>query len=390
MNVLFFSLFGLPDSCAAATRVMNLAKVLKESGHELDLVGITEDDQEEKCGAYDELEYRMLHIEKYYGIHAGKRIKKFKKTLKTYLYSIQKPYDCIILSNIYYDYADEFMKYAKKTGTKLIVNSVEWYEKDNARFRGITGKLNFIKNRIALMHTHVKMGNILAISSLLDDYYKARGCNTVTVPTIIDVNEYESVAVVDRLFDGTVKVAYAGVPGKKDYIVNAIKALALLSEEERAKIELHFYGPNQQYLTKLALTPEELEACKEHVICHGKIPYQEVKERIAAADFTVLLRPNKRYANAGFPTKVGESMACGTPVIANITSDLGKYILDGKTGIVCKDESPEACAEAFRRALALTEMERKNMNNETVNMAKKAFDYRIYVDMINGFLMKLR
>ena len=100
----------------------------------------------------------------------------------------------------------------------------------------------------------------------------------------------------------------------------------------------------------------------------------------------MLLRPNKRYANAGFPTKVGESMACATPVIANITSDLGKYILDGETGIICENESPEACAMAIRKALNYSQEELREIRCKAFEMANEKFNYQAYDDELKTFV----
>ena len=385
MKILLFSNLALPDSCANATRVMNFAKQLRAAGHEIELLGVCYDQREALEGVCDGISYQMLRAAPYFGIHAGKRIALLKKDLVAFL-NAQPTYDAILLSNIYFDYADVFLKYAKKTGAKLIVNAVEWYDKTNGLFAGLTGKLNFVKNRIALRYIHKKMGNILAISSLLNDYYKARGCNTVTVPTIVDMKEYEAVSAREGSSDGILRIAYAGSPARKDYVINAIRAVALLTDEERSRLQLHFYGPQPSQLRLLGLSDEFLDQYQDQIVCHGRIPYAEVKGKVADADFTVLLRPNKRYANAGFPTKVGESMACGTPVIANITSDLGKYILDGKTGIVCRDESPEACAEAFRKALMLNRNDLTRMRKFALEMAKTRFDYSNYLDAIGNFL----
>ncbi len=278
-----------------------------------------------------------------------------------------------------------FLSFAKRYNVPLIVNAVEWYDKDNEQFKGIRGKINFVKNRIALMCFHRKMKNILSISSLLENYYQSRGCNTVTVPTILDLCDYKGVSQTREERD-KIHVAYAGSPGRKDYIANAIRALLLLDDSDRARIQLHFYGPTIRQLGVLGISNELLTSLRENVVCHGRIPYEEVKNRIAEADFTVLLRPNKRYANAGFPTKVGESMACGTPVIANITSDLDKYIIDGETGIVCADESGLSCAEAFRKALSTSSEERMNMRQKCLAMAQRAFDYRVYAETVEKFL----
>ena len=114
--------------------------------------------------------------------------------------------------------------------------------------------------------------------------------------------------------------------------------------------------------------------------------HSEVKRQLAVADYTVLLRPNKKYANAGFPTKVGESMAMGVPVIANITSDLGKYLHDGIEGIICDDESPEACAKAIRKALSIDESQRKMMRKNARRQAEESFDYRNYIKPVQMYI----
>lgn len=387
MRILLYCDFGLPDSCADATRVINLAKLLREEGHEVTLLGVQYKAGGPTEGSYDGISFEMLRAGPWKGLRAYKRIRGLERSIAAYLSSTaSRPFDAVVLSGVYFHFTKHFRAYSKRHGTKLIVSALEWYDKTNVQFVGLRGKINFVKNRVALRRIFVKMKNIFAISTLLDDYYKARGCNTVTVPTIIDLKEYAGVAGAEKNFGDTVRVAYAGSPGRKDYIVNAIRAVEFLSEEERSRLRLDFYGAKTEQLYRLGLSPEFIKTYGENIVCHGRIPYAEVKEKIAAADFTVLLRPDKRYANAGFPTKVGESMACGTPVIANITSDLGKYILDGKTGIVCRDETPEACAEAFRRALAMTAEERSAMRRATLEMADTAFNYRAYAEDIEAFL----
>ena len=390
MRILLFSDFGLPDSCANATRVMNFAKLFKNLGHDIELLGVCYSKDKQLSGSYDGIDFEMLKAASFNGIKAFKRINQLNKDIENFLEerSKTKSYDVILLSNVYYDFSKVFMKYSKKHGAKLVVNAVEWYEKNNAQFRGALGKINYIKNRIALKRIHVKMGNIIAISSLLDNYYKSRNCNTVTIPTIIDLKEYETVNSVQKDNDGILHIAYAGDPGKKDYVVNAMYALELLSDEERKRIKLDFYGTTYEKLYANGLSREYIEKYKDSIICHGRIPYEQVKEKIAEADFTVLLRPQMRYANAGFPTKVGESMACGTPVICNITSDLGKYVVDGVTGFVCENETKEACAGALKKALSLSNEQVMHMRVNVINAARMSFDYNVYINQVGNFLNK--
>ena len=389
MKILMFCDFELPNQCANSMRVMNFAKLLKDNGHSVSILGVT---LRENCSIVGEscgISYSMLRVKRWTGIKAFKRINQIKKGIVAYLEQ-HDSFDAIMLSNVYYDYSKEFLKYAHKVGAKIIVNAVEWYDKSSLTFKGIGGKIKFIKNRIALKRIFVKMGNILAISSLLANYYVKKDCVTAVIPTIIDNREYSAVSLGQKEFNDKINISYAGDPGKKDYVMNAIYALEDLSEQEVERISLNFYGVSNDKLIKNGINPAVLEKYKNIVVCHGRIPYELVKERIASADFTVLLRPNKRYANAGFPTKVGESMACGTPVIANITSDLAEYVIDGETGLICTDESPKSCAETFRRALALTKEQREKMREKTLYMAKTAFDYSAYKTEVEEFLSKLK
>lgn len=383
MRVLLFSQFALPDSCAAATRVMNIAKILINLGNEVDLLGVAYKQENSLIGEYDGIPFTMIQANAYSGVQAWRRERDLDQQIQRYLEAQKSAYQVVVLSNVYFDHAQSFMRYAKKHHARLVVNAVEWYALNDERFHGIRGAVNLMKNRVALCWTHVRMKNILAISSLLDSYYEKRGCNTITVPTIVDMKEYGG---LEHSEHEKIHIAYAGSPAKKDYILNAIRALTLLTVEERAKIELHLYGPEVKQLQSLGLSDELLRICGDSLVCHGRIPYNEVKRRIADADFTVLLRPNARYANAGFPTKVGESMACGTPVIANHTSDLHKYIRDGETGIVVHNESAEACAIAFRKAIHLSHSERAMMRKMALKEANSSFNYLSYVEPLRRFI----
>ena len=79
-------------------------------------------------------------------------------------------------------------------------------------------------------------------------------------------------------------------------------------------------------------------------------------------------------------------MACGTPVIANYTGDLDKYISDGKTGLVCADESIESCAFVYRKALELSEEQYLDMRSNAKKIALENFDYRNYVKALEKFI----
>lgn len=86
---------------------------------------------------------------------------------------------------------------------------------------------------------------------------------------------------------------------------------------------------------------------------YGRISRTEVLEDIKCLTFSILLREeNLRYAKAGFPTKVVESLFCKTPVICNISSDLAKYLNDGENSMIVETCSSEGLAQVLRKTSA--------------------------------------
>ena len=143
------------------------------------------------------------------------------------------------------------------------------------------------------------------------------------------------------------------------------------------------------------MTPENFEfycgklepKAKKVITFTGRIARNEVLKHLESADFTMLLRPeNERYAMAGFPTKVVESLSTATPVICNYTSDLKLYLKDGENSIILEDTSAESCANALKKAVSLTAEERKIMQNNARKTAEKEFDYRVYTDKVKEFI----
>lgn len=389
MSILFVSAETLPDQSANATRIVNLAKLFRCCGEKPILLGTGYDKKVIHEGEYDGVKFFNIDASEYLSIAKIKRKKYLEKLLLQSMHLLWDKYyyDKIVANSFAFQSISFLLSFAKEKHMAIIYNSVEWYQKDNISFEGFRGKIKFLYNRYGLIIQHAKLGNIIGISSLLTEYYRKKNCNVIRIPTVVDKERY---VFVEKNHNKKLIIAYAGLPSKKDYIANAIRALLLLSSNERMHIELHIYGATESQLLELGISTNMLEELSGILYAYGKIPYVEVQEKIASADFTILLRPNLRYANAGFPTKVGESMMCGTPVIVNYTSDLSLYIRDGENGIVVSNESPEACVEGFHKALKMNDQEKKKMRIAARAEAETAFSYSSYQQQMEQFIMDLK
>lgn len=278
-------------------------------------------------------------------------------------------------------YILRLLPWCRKNGVPLIVDVVEWYDSRHMT-GGIFGPFN-LSAKFALRYLYPMCDGVIAISQLLADYYKAKGCSVVRIPPTVNVVGDAVSVKSNNKTTSKMKLVYAGTPGKKDLLGNVIKAVAIL-DPLGDRLELLVIGPTLNQVTAL-FGGTKLPSC---VNVLGKVLQSEVANYVRSADFSVLLREPLRFANAGFPTKFVESMANGTPVIANLTSDLGLYLHDGVEGLVCSDCSVGELVVTFEKALLLSSSEIELMGIAARNQAMSSFDFRVYAAPLSNFLKR--
>ena len=143
----------------------------------------------------------------------------------------------------------------------------------------------------------------------------------------------------------------------------------------------------KEYLFVVQKHKDVLEKLKNKIIFHGKVSNLEAKNKISKADFSILFRNVNKMTSAGFPTKVSESISCGTPVITNSTSDLEHYIINGKNGFLVNLNSKSLTNE-LTNILTLTISEVDSMKTYCFN--DNLFSPKKYIQSTNDFLNKLK
>lgn len=279
-------------------------------------------------------------------------------------------------------YMLRLLPWCKRNKVKLVADVVEWYD-PRQMSGGRFGPFN-LSAQLALRYLYSKCDGVVAISSLLERHYSNEGCPVVRVPPTLDVRGYKLLERDSSPASSRLTLVYAGTPGNKDLLANVIAGVDRV-DPQGIRVRLLVMGPTLQQVKGLFHgrdIPPSVEVL-------GRVPQAEVANYITMADFSVLLREPARFANAGFPTKFVESLANGTPVIANLTSDLGLYLRDGIEGMVCSDHSVDAFVVALKRALELTPEQRLLMRKAARQQAEKAFDFRGYADELSRFLQKL-
>ncbi len=148
---------------------------------------------------------------------------------------------------------------------------------------------------------------------------------------------------------------YAGSPGmslEKDRLDWIIDVFHRIKRDHQMSFRFNVIGITKE--AYLSIVPDHitvLEDLKHNIVFYGRQSHEVTIEYIKQADFSIFCRGVNRMTRAGFPTKVAESLACGTPVITNKTSNIADYIKNGKTGYVSENASVEALYSAVIKAL---------------------------------------
>jgi glycosyltransferase involved in cell wall biosynthesis len=379
---------AFPEGGAAARRILGISQSLREAGYEV-LIG---SGQLPKPGVSEPEDFEGFPVYSL-GERTGEHLPTILKHLsyltmgrntRSWLGTLDPKPTAVILYAGYSAYFSRLLPWCERNDIPLIFDAVEWY--DPASVPG--GKYGPYRwsFELAMRYFCVRCKHIIGISSLLQNYYKERGCETVRVPPTLDVQAVPSPSTTSR--EDVVTIGYAGTPGKKDGFDSMLEAI-LRADPEGKRLRFRVAGVTPEQVLKYpAIASRGLTSLPPSVEALGKVPHSEAVALIREADFSVLVRPLMRYAMAGFPTKVVESLAMGTPVICNLSSDLGMYLHDGQEAIVCADHSAESLTEAFKRALELSPAQRQAMRASARACAENSFDFRNFSAPLADFMRR--
>jgi len=391
MHIIYLGSFRFPNFDAAAARVLNVARALRLAGHEISFVSWGGEERQKDLieggrYVYDGFEYVVTNELDPRGNFFHKVMKKVTRGNKTkcLLKESLGNYDAIITYNG--NLSEWLLKFSKKNRLKLICDFTEWYEYNELKIT------DWLPYNINMRFTQMRVKNKIVISSFFDRYYQTT--HNIVVPAMCDKSEEKwhqgtSIAEAHAGKYNGITLIYAGNPARKDaihYTINAVQRLI----DEGAKLRFLILGTEREKYIKNYSDLLRTTNLSEQIQFLGRVSQDAIPSYYAIADFMVLLRESTRKNNAGFPTKFAESFTSGTPVIANLTSDLGDYLKDGVTGVVVPEPSEAAIYCTIKeKVLSLSREETNNFRNN-VREAAKQLDYHAYVEPLRDFISNLK
>jgi glycosyltransferase involved in cell wall biosynthesis len=260
--------------------------------------------------------------------------------------------DAIILYGTQLSYLHHMRGLARDMGALLLLDVVEWYgaaDLPGGRFGPFA-----LANSYSMRRASLRADGHSVISKRLAAHYAAARRPLCILPPMFEPSPPQP--KLSRI-DGRIHFAYAGSPGRKEAIGEFLAALRDLDEPADG-VTLHLVGLRESDLR--ALSPQ---GCgPTHVTrCYGRVPNAQARAIVASCDFSLLLRPPKRSNQFGFPSKLAESMAVGTPTFANLFSDLADVLEPGRNALIVDDLSRGAILDGLQRSIAMEPRHREAM-----------------------------
>ena len=383
MNTLFVSMSRYPEGDSAdVLRLINIISLFKQNNSNVFVIsrGDTTDFQRKGHQISDYISFRSR---KNSSLQKLIDIILFTARLREFLKHSDMKWNRIVIDVVPNSTVKYLKKYAKQRNIQIIVDCVEWFSKEEYRL----GRFNYeyVSQDYLIKKLIDKQFYVISISSYLEKYFRSRGIKTIRIPVILDI---ENIKYKKRNASSKIVVIYAGSPGGKDALDVMIKGFELLSDREKTKIEFRIIGVDWKWIKRrYHFSKTRIDKMKNYICVYGRVDRSQVHNYMEEADFSILLRPeNLRYAKAGFPTKIVESLANGTPVICNLTSDLDKYIRENYNGKIVSECTAQSLCETLKEILKMERQQILGMGSGARKSAEVGFDTKRYASKFNKFL----
>lgn len=228
---------------------------------------------------------------------------------------------------------------------------------------------------------------LLVISQGIRHYYQELGMprsGIYLLPVLIDADQYEKGGVTAfKKLEGARYLLNSGSFSEKDGLSYLIRAIAGVRNDYH-DIRLVFTGHTTSDVEKRILEIAG-ENSRDWIVFTGHLSRDALIWCYKNALGLLSCRSDSDYANYGFPTKLAEYLATGTPVVATKVGDVTEYLRDGETAYLAEPENTDSIEQAIGR-LIKDPVTAADTGRAGARVARDTFDYRVHIDGVVDFI----
>lgn len=226
---------------------------------------------------------------------------------------------------------------------------------------------------------------IFVISNyLIKEYRKYKQLKMLHIPILVDFDRFINI----RSEKSEKYFTYIGeMSREKDGLNILVRAFDIVYNQHN-DVFLYLIGHgNNESINKLKEMINSLN-CKNNIRFIGKVDRDLIPNYISNSIANVLARPNNIQAKGGFPTKLGEYLATGKPVVVTRVGEIPNYLIDGENAFISEPDSVELFAEKLDYVLD-NYSEATQVGEKGKQLAKKYFNYQTQSKRIIDFINTL-
>lgn len=351
MKIFVFTATRFPEGMAATKRIYCYAKGWKAAGIDTEVlicrnVG-ADDGRMSYEGRKGDLTYKYIVNQKYSNLSLKRKIdwffldffccipyiwKHLKRNDIAYVYIYNNILQIILIT------------IAKIKGAKLVRETCE-----HPSTLGGAGKIKALYRWIEYHLLFPKYDVFIPISRELDNFvkkYKSKKAQTLIVPILVEDNGTIDVSQKASLYDVPYIIHTGTMLEQKDSISIILKAFAKYKETNNDKLRLVFTGQHANDKCSYIPTIKKL-GIEKWVDLRGLVSEEEVTILQHYAAMSIVYKSDNLQTRNCFPTKLGEVLMGGIPVITTNVGDADLYLKNRENAIIVKDGSIEELCDSI-------------------------------------------
>ena len=226
-----------------------------------------------------------------------------------------------------------------------------------------------------IIKTLKKLTGLFVISKPLKEYYEGQEIDPLKIHIInmtVDADRFKGIKKVPN---SEKHIAYCGTASNnKDGVDQLMKAFALVVKRH-PEYKLYIIGsiPSKKQRFGNYDLAREL-GIENSVVFTGSIPATQIPQMLKNAEILALDRPDNLQAKYGFPTKLGEYLLTGNPVVITKVGDIPLFLKDEESALLAAPNNAQDFANKICWAIDNPE-KAKAIGENGKNVAKRSFNY---------------
>jgi len=382
---------GFPMGGSSTNRILHIAKIINlnsENTAKILITGGTEKKNNilnvNNSGYYEGVKYRYALSSTLWPSQSySKLINRFQGMVKTSI-SIFRSSSKIVIAYAEYNFLVVFSYYcACKLSRKkfiYVVDEFPWVDIFNKNYSKTIG-------RLYKAFFYKLFDGIVVMTKILEKYYSDKTSKKTVffhLPMTVDISRF---SVKNETNHDNFRIVYCGGGGtsknNKDGIDILLKSFSIFVEKRKhAKLILvgNFHSVYHSYV--------EINNLNNCVLFMGWVAKDEIPLVLGSAHVLILTRPSSLQAEGGFPTKLGEYLATGIPVLVTKTGEISNYLKNNISAFLAEPDSVESIVSNLNYIYS-NYKEAQKVGQKGKEIALTNFDYNRYAISFNEFLIEV-